>query len=114
MRVCPSVNQLYAYFQYMRHAELLRDLAQVALHNILVLHHACATDYLEVGDFSEVRKDFILDTIGEKSVLLICAQIFEWEYGDRFFRNCRRLRYRFGLPRQHSEVQGSKEENGER
>src|SRR6266700_821166 len=105
MRVCPSVNQLCAYahtvpgslhasFQYMR--------------------HACATDYLEVGDFSEVRKDFILDTIGETSVLLICAQIFEWEYGDRFFRNCRRLRYRFGLPRQHSEVQGSKEENGER
>src|SRR5205823_1350263 len=56
MRVCPGVNQLRGYanavpgalhaaFEHVRNAELLGDLAQVPIYGVLVLHHACTTDY---------------------------------------------------------------------
>ena len=96
MHVCPSVNQLCAHadtvsdaldapFQHILNAELLRDLAKVACCRILVLHHTCSTNYFQVGDLSEVRKDFILDTIRKEGILLISAQVFKRKHGDRFF-----------------------------
>src|SRR5207244_6568480 len=84
MRVCPGVNQLCAHphavrrslhtsFEDMGDAKLLGDLAKVASRCIPVLHNAGATDYFQVGDFGEIRKDFILHTVCEVSVRFLVA-----------------------------------------
>ena len=101
MRIGPRINQLcrhahpiaralHTSLQYIRHPELLGDLANIAHRRILVLHHACATNYFQVGDFAEVGQNLIMDPICEKSVLLISTKILEWKYGYAFFWNrCR-------------------------
>src|SRR2546426_9460337 len=45
-----SAGALYTSFDYVRHPELLRDLAQVALNSRLVLHHTRTTDDFEISD----------------------------------------------------------------
>ena len=74
----------------MSDAELLRDLTQVVFCCSLVLHHACAADYLKVCDLRKIGKDFILHAIGEKGVRLIRAQIFKGKDGNAFRGNRRR------------------------
>ena len=88
----------------MRHAKLLGDLAEVACCRMPVVHHACPTNYLQVGNFGQISKDLILDAISEKSILRIRTQIFKREDGDAFFRNwnggvfCSDLRTNFRFP----------------
>src|SRR6267143_2413415 len=101
MRVCPGVNQLRGYahtvpgalhaaFEHMRNAEFLGDLAQVATYGILVLHHACTTNYFQVGDLGEIGENFILHAVCEVSVLFLIAKILKGKNGDTFCgnRNC--------------------------
>ena len=83
MRVCPVRQStvrvtrtrfpgtLHAAFQYMGYAELLGDLAHIALACVLVLHHACAANYFQVGDLARCSQNFILHAICEVGVLLI-------------------------------------------
>ncbi len=82
MRVRPGIDQLgchshavpcslHAAFEHICDAELLGDLAQVAFYGVLVLHHACTTNHLQIGDFGEVCEDFILDAVCE-----VCALFF--------------------------------------
>src|ERR1041385_7020738 len=103
MRVRPGVDQLrgyahlvagalYAAFEYMRNAELLGDLAQVAIYGVSVLHHAGTTDYLQVSNFGEVRKDFVLNAVCEISVLFLIAEILKRKNGHALFGNGNRHR----------------------
>ena len=95
MRVCPGVNQLCVYahtvagalhaaFEHMRNAEFLGDLAKVAHRGILILHHTCATNYFQVGNSGEIRKDFVLNAVCEVGVLFFIAKIFKGKNGDAF------------------------------
>ena len=71
----------------MRDAELIRDLAHVSFRAALVLHHRCPADDLEIGDFCQIIKDFVLHTIGEERVFGIGTQILKGEDRDAFLRN---------------------------
>ena len=101
MGVCSGVNKLrvdahfpagalHAALEKMRDTELFADFAQVAGNVRFVLHHACATDHFQIGDFREVRQDFVLHAIGEISVLFIATKIFEWQHRDAFLHDRRR------------------------
>src|SRR5882724_1690854 len=73
-----------AAFDDVAHAQLLRDLFEIAFGAALVLHHRCAADHFQVLDLGKVREQLILHTIGEKRVLLIFAQVLQWQHGDTF------------------------------
>ena len=98
MHLCPGVNQLCGYahavagalhtpFHDMSDAELAADLAQVPRTNNPVLHHTRATDHFKIRDLREIGQNFILHAIGKEGRFLICAQVFEWQNRDAFFRN---------------------------
>ena len=89
LRVHPHfpARPLHAAFEEVRDAQLLADLAQVATGRLAILHHARAANDLQVGDLSQIGQDFILHAIGEKSVLLVAAQVFEGQDSDGFFRD---------------------------
>ena len=57
----------------MRYAQLLRNLAQVALRSRLILHHRRAADHAQVSDLRQVAQNLILHAIGEKLVVGIAA-----------------------------------------
>src|SRR6266481_4143783 len=61
----------------MRDAELLRDLAQVALHAALILHHRGAADHFEIGQLGEVGQGFILHAVGKKCVVGVATENFK-------------------------------------
>ena len=65
------------------HAELLRDLAQVARLG-LVLFCRGARDDFQGADLGEARQSFILDAFGEVGVRLFVAQIIERQDGNAF------------------------------
>ena len=69
-------------FHDMRDPELLADLAQIARHVALVLHHRRAADYFQIGDRGQVGQNFVLDAVGEISVLFLVAQVSKWKNGD--------------------------------
>src|SRR5215510_10001705 len=71
----------------MSNAEGTRNLANVSLHAALVLHDRCAADHLQVSDFCQIIKDFVLHTISEERVFGIGAQILEGEHRDALMRN---------------------------
>ena len=98
MRVIAGIDQLrvdphfvrcalHAALDQVRHAELLSDFAQIALRASFVLHHGCATDHLQVGDFCQIGQNFILHTVGEEGVLFFVAQVFERQNGDALLKN---------------------------
>ena len=68
--------------EHMRDAELLSDLAPVARRVARILLHAQAADHLQVGDLREVRQDLALDAVREERVLLVAAEILEWQHRD--------------------------------
>ena len=70
-------SALHAAFHHMRDAQFLTNLAQVTRQSALVLHYRSAADDFEVGDLCQMRKNFILHTIGEVSVLFVAAQVFK-------------------------------------
>ena len=44
---------------------------------------------LSAAIFGQPHQDFILNSVGEISGLLVAAQILEWENGDAFWRRRR-------------------------
>ena len=75
-------------FQNVSHSEGQADLAQVARARFVLANRSPADDF-QVGDLGQVREDIILDAIREILILLIVAQIFEWQHRDAFFRDTR-------------------------
>jgi hypothetical protein len=82
---------LHAAFEHVRNAQFLGDFAQVAIYGVLVLHHACTTNYFQVRNFGEIREDFVLNAVCEIGVLFLIAKILKGKNGDTFCgnRNCR-------------------------
>ncbi len=64
---------LNAAFQHMGNTELTADLAKIAGANGLILHDTGAADYFEVCNLRQIGENFVLDAVGEKGGLLICA-----------------------------------------
>src|SRR6266508_2652249 len=77
-----SAGPLNASFHYMRHTELPGDLAQIARDPAFVLHHTCAADHFQIGDFRQIAQYFVLHAIGKKGVLLVVTEILEREHGN--------------------------------
>jgi hypothetical protein len=77
---------LDAAFEDVRHFQRLRDLGEVTLLDLFVLHHARAADDLEVGHLRQRRQNFVLHAISEERVLLVFAQILERQDGNRLAR----------------------------
>src|SRR5438046_10053827 len=77
----------HAAFKNIRNSQLLPDLAQIALRARGVIRNARARDNLEIGDFSERGQNIILHSLCEKCVLLVSAEIREWQHGNAFFGN---------------------------
>jgi len=73
----------YASFQHVGDTQRITDLPRVLL--AAILHDAGAADHLEVGDFRQFDQDIVLDAVGKECVLLLIAQIFEWQNRDTFF-----------------------------
>ena len=72
-------------FQHVRNAELLCDIGQIARFT-LVLSCGRAGDDFQIGDFSEARQDFILDTRCEVGVRLVITETFKRQDSNRFVR----------------------------
>ena len=100
MPVTPRINQLrsdantvagrlYASFYNVRYAELVCDFPQVSLHACLVLHDGRAADHFQIGDLRQIGENFVLDGIGEKGVVRICAQTLKRQYCDTLFERWR-------------------------
>ena len=81
---------LHVPFEDVGDAKLPADFRQVSWRTFVELRGS-ARDHFEIGNLGQARQDFVLDAVGEVGVILICAQIFERQHGDAFFRNCRRL-----------------------
>ena len=79
----------HAAFHHIAHTQLLRDFFKIARDATLVLHDRSATNHFQILDLGQIRKQFILDTVGKVSVLLFLAQIFQRQHGDAFGRNRR-------------------------
>ena len=73
-----------AAFDDVAHAQLLRDLFEIAFGAGLVLHHGCAADHFQVLDLGKIREQLVLHTICKKRVLLICAQVLQGQHRDAF------------------------------
>ena len=76
-----SPDFLHAAFEDVGHAELLRDLGQVARLALILLGRS-ARDHFQVRDLRQPRQDFVLDAAGEILVRLVFAQTRERQHGD--------------------------------
>src|SRR5438046_4856885 len=94
MRVDARVEQLHIYshfvssllhaaFEHTGHAELASYCLQV-FRRAFVFGCRFSRDNLQVADASEFRQDFILNAVGEVSIVWVTAQIVEWENRDAF------------------------------
>ena len=83
MRVIQRVDQLhihahlisrflYAAFENVRYAELLRDLRQIFRRTFEILRRR-ARDHFEIGDLGQSREDFILHAFAKVGVVRIAA-----------------------------------------
>jgi len=72
-------------FEEMRDAELLRDLAQVALHARSYIHHRGAADHLEIATLAS-RQDFILHAVGKKCVVGVALRFSNGKTAMDLFR----------------------------
>src|SRR4029077_813148 len=94
------VNQLYVHphaiartadtaFENRRDAKGLSDFADIR-RGSAVRHERRARDYLQISDFRKVRKNVVLDSVSEISVLFCVTQILERQNGDRLVDLVRR------------------------
>src|SRR4029077_11299059 len=96
MLVTVGVDQLHVYphlvagaadaaFENVRNSELLADLANIRS-LAAITHDGSARDHFELTNFRKVGQNVILHSIGKEGVLLVVAQILEWQYRDRFIQ----------------------------
>src|SRR4029077_2892183 len=99
MLVTVGVDQLHVYphlvagaadaaFENVRNSELLADLANIRS-LAAITHDGSARDHFELTDFRKVGQNVILHSIGKEGVLLVVAQIFEWQHRNRFVQLAR-------------------------
>ena len=100
MLVAIRIDQLHVYphlvagaadtaFKNVRDPELLTNIANIRSLSAIG-HDGSARDHFEFADFRKVGQNVVLYSIGKESVLLVVAQIFEWQYRDRFVQLARR------------------------
>src|SRR5438477_2580504 len=98
MMIVARVDQLHAHdhavltpahtaFEHVHDSEGQRDLRQITFRGAAIRHYRGAADDLQVVDLGETSQDVVLNSIGEKGVLLVIAHVFEGEHGDAFFRH---------------------------
>ena len=88
-------NSLDAAFNNVGNSKGPGNFAEVTSRSARVLHHARATDYLEVRYLAKIGKDFLLHALREVSVLLFLAQVLKRQHRNTFLRHNRlRLRRR--------------------
>src|SRR5262245_58870382 len=118
MRVGSGIDQLSTHadtiagslnraFQNMRNTQSASDFAKVVLNTVFVPHHRRATDDFEVSNLGQVRPNLIFNAISKVSVLLVITEILEWEHGDGFDPNRRRLRHCYRVRLRLPEIHGS-------
>src|SRR2546423_14540104 len=74
-----------ASFQDIRHPEYPTDLAQIVRFlSAAKSQHTRATDHAQILDFAKARQDIVLNSVGEKCVLLIRTHVCERQHGDAF------------------------------
>src|SRR5207302_918098 len=73
---------LHASFQHMGHAKSFGDLAQVAFRPAPILHDRSTADDLKVRHLGKDGQNFILDAVGEVSVLFLVTEILKRQ--DRY------------------------------
>ena len=66
----PVACFLDAAFEHIGHPQLLRDFRQI-LRGAVVMRSRCPRDYPQPTDPRQGGDNFILDTLGEKRVLLV-------------------------------------------
>src|SRR2546423_12495404 len=81
-------RSLHASFEDIADAQLARDLRQI-FGRAFVTHRRSSRDDSKSADLRERGDDFILNSLGEESAFLVGAQVFEWQYGDRFITRWR-------------------------
>ena len=81
----------HAPFQDILHSQFPGDVAQVTNGaRAAVLRDRSAANDLQIADLRQTGQNIVLDSIGEKSVLLVRAQVLQGKNSDRFFRQRRR------------------------
>src|SRR3954447_5240260 len=71
--------------EHVDYAEGLRDLRQVVFSRPAIRHDGRAADHLQVVDLRQAGQDIVLDSVGEKGVLLFVAEVFEWKHRNALF-----------------------------
>src|SRR2546425_11349715 len=74
---------LHAAFEHIGHAEFTGHCLQV-FWRAFVFCCRFSRDNLQVADASELRQNFILNAVGEVSIVWVTTQIVEWENRDAF------------------------------
>ena len=98
--VAIRIDQLHVYphlvagaadtaFKNVRDPELLTNIANIRSLSAIG-HDGSARDHFEFADFRKIGQNVVLYSISKESVLLVVAQIFEWQYRDRFVQLARR------------------------
>src|SRR4030095_8259672 len=77
---------LHATLEYMAHAQLARDLGQI-FRSTAVARGGSSRDDAEPTDPRQRRDNFILNTLSEKRVLLVGAEILERQHCYSFFNS---------------------------
>ena len=79
--VHPIAGLLHTAFEHIGHAQLPRDLRQI-FRSAAVARGGRARNHPKPADPRERGDDFILNTLCEKRVLLIRAEVFERQHSD--------------------------------
>ncbi len=87
----PIADSLNTAFQEMSNAKLLAYLTRVARIFTFIKVRRSATDNFQVGNSCQVRQNFILHAGREVGILLVVAEILEWQHCDALLGNpCKR------------------------
>src|SRR5438128_11153541 len=76
-------SSLHTAFQHGGHAKFAGHCLQV-FWRAFVFCCRFSRDNLQIADASELRQNFILNAVGEVSIVWVTTQIVEWENRDAF------------------------------
>jgi hypothetical protein len=74
-------------FKNIGNPQLLSDLTKIPMRTGHITRDARPRDHLKLGEFGERGENVFLHPLGEKSILLVGAEIREGQHGNAFFGN---------------------------
>src|SRR5262245_6149176 len=80
----PAPSLAYATLQHVRHTQRIAALARGVM--VPILQDASSANDLEIGNFRELGQKIVLNSIRERGVLPVVAQIFKRQDSNTFFR----------------------------